>query len=177
MIGCGACDPDLCVAIGLYWKVAVLELILRQVTKRLHGATATDAGIRLLRSTLDLSLVPDWLVIILRENGLAGVCFSLDAGDDLSGLGAELLWLTPAQVVSEATECEPGLSVVPLGYIPVGACATGSGDPYFLDMRTASQDPPLVRIPHDYAGTKPYPLDRVELVTNTLSGFFSKASF
>jgi hypothetical protein len=121
--------------------------------------------------------VPDWLVIKLRENGLAGVCFSLDADDDLSGLGADLLWLTPEQIVSEATQCEPGLSVVSLGYIPVGACAKGSGDPYFLDMRSGRRDPPLVRIPHDFASIKPYPLDRVEQVSKTLSEFFSKASF
>jgi hypothetical protein len=31
----------------------MLELILRQITQRLSGATATDAGIRLLRSSLD----------------------------------------------------------------------------------------------------------------------------
>jgi hypothetical protein len=114
---------------------------------------------------------------MLSKNGLAGICFSLDASHDVSGFGAELLWLTPAQIVSEATKCEPGLSVAPLGYIPIGGCAEGSGDPYFLDLRTGSQDPPLVRIPHDFAVTRPYPVDRVELVTNTLSTFFSKASF
>jgi hypothetical protein len=118
--------------------MTMLEPILRQINARLSGAAATDAGIRLLRSSLHPDLIPDWLVNTLSENRLGGVCFSLDASNDVSGLGAYLLWLTPAQIVSEATECEPGLSVVRSGYIPVGGCAEGSGDPYFLDMRTAS---------------------------------------
>jgi hypothetical protein len=103
--------------------------------------------------------------------------FSLNADDDSSGMGAELLWLTPAQIVSEALECQPGISVVPIGYIPIGACAEDSGDPFFIDMREGSSDPPLVRVPHDHAVTKPYPLDRIELVSETLSKFFAKASF
>jgi hypothetical protein len=157
--------------------MTMLELILREINERLRGAPATDADIRLLRSSLHPDLTPDWLVTTLSQNPLAGVSFSLDATNDESELGASLLWLTPAQIVSEATECEPGLSVVRLGFIPVGGCEEGSGDPYFLDMRAQSQDPPLVRIPHDFATTKPYPLGRVELVTYALSIFFSHARF
>lgn len=152
------------------------DLIKRQIAQKLQGTTATDADILLLRSSLDPRLLPNWLAMMLKKNRLAGVCFSFDAGDDVSGLGVELLWLTSAQIVSEATECQPGLSVGPAGYLPIGACAEGSGDPYFLDMRERSSDPPLVRVPHDFAVTKPYPLDRVELVSETLSAFFAKAS-
>jgi len=153
------------------------ELIAQQTAQNLHGATATDEDIHLLRSSIGPGLIPDWLAAMLRKNRLAGVCFALAAGDDVSGLGADLLWLTPAQIVSEAIECQPGLSVVSAGFIPIGGCAEGSGDPYFLDMQEGSNDPPLVRVPHDFAVVKPYPLDRVELVSETLSAFFAKASF
>jgi len=129
---------------------------MKEITANLHGSIATEEDIRLLRSRLHANLVPDWFVALIRENGLADVCFSLSENDDRSKLGAEVLWLTPTQIVSEATECEPGISVVPLSYIPIGACAEGSGDYYYLDMREAARDPPLVRVPHDYAGRGPY---------------------
>ena len=155
----------------------MLDLVIKEMAQNLHGSAATEEDILLLRSHLNANILPDWFVALLRENRLAGVCFSLTENDDKSKFGAELLWLTPTQIVSEATECQPGTSVVPLGYIPVGACAEGSGDPYFLDLRTETSDPPLVRIPHDFAGKGPYPLDRVELVTESLSNFLSKATF
>jgi len=155
----------------------ILDFVVKEITQKLHGSAATEKDIRLLRLCLQANLVPDWFVGLLRENGLAGVCFSLSANEDQSKLGAEVLWLTPTQIVSEATECQPGISVVPLGYIPVGACDEGSGDYYYLDMREASHDPPLVRVPHDCAGRGPYPLDRVELVAESLSNFLGKANF
>jgi hypothetical protein len=157
--------------------LVMLDAVIKGITQNLRGSAATEEDIRLLRSSLPASLVPDWFVALLRENGLAGVYFSLIENDDKSKLGADVLWLTPIQIVSEATECQPGTSVVPLGYIPVGACAIGSGDPYFLDMREATNDPPLVRVPHDFAGNGPYPVDRIEPVTESLSSFLSKATF
>jgi hypothetical protein len=86
-----------------------------QIAQNLHGLAATEEDVRLLRSRLHESLVPDWLVSFLRAHRLAGVCFSLSKHDDKSSLGADVIWLTPAQIVSEATECQPGISVVPLG--------------------------------------------------------------
>jgi hypothetical protein len=148
-----------------------------QIAQNLHGLAATEEDVRLLRSRLHEGLVRDWLVSFLRAHRLAGVCFSLSKHDDKSSLGVDVIWLTPAQIVSEATECQPGISVLPLGYIPVGGCAEGSGDPYFLDLREKTIDPPVVRVPHDFAGQGPYPLDRVELVAESLSSFLSKATF
>ncbi|WP_316189376.1 hypothetical protein [Bradyrhizobium sp. SZCCHNS1054] len=153
----------------------MLDLAMQQISQHLRGSTATEDDIRLLRSGFDPHPLPDWLIIMLRENRLAGTYFSLDADIDKSKIGAEVLWFTPAQMVSEATECEPGISVVPHGYIPVGGCAEGAGDPYFLDLREVRDDPPLVRVPHDYAVQRPYPTERIELVSDRLSEFFSKA--
>jgi hypothetical protein len=158
-------------------NLVMLDLVMKEIAQNLDGTTATEEDVRLLRSRFQESLVPDWLVALLRENRLAGVCFSLSENDDKSKLGAAVIWLTPTQIVSEATECQPGTSVVPLGFIPFGGCAEGSGDPYFLDMREATNDPPVVRVPHDFAGRGPYPLDRIELVTESLSKFLSKATF
>jgi hypothetical protein len=140
----------------------------------LHGATASGGDIQMLMTRLGTSLVPDWLASLLKEYKLAGTEFSLSADDDRSSLGADVLWLTPAQMASESCECQPGLSLRGLAFVPIGACATGSGDYYYLDLRDDSFDPPVVRIPHDFAGEGPasYPLERIELVAQRLSEFF-----
>lgn len=148
---------------------------LQQIANDLNGASATDADIDLLISRLPPDLRPDWLMTILAANGLAGVRFSLSKENDTSGRGAYVIWLTPEQIVSEACDAEPGISVLSAGFLPIGACAEGSGDPYFLDLRGAAGDPAVVRIPHDYGGRDPYPLDRVEVITSSLSEFFSNA--
>ena len=93
----------------------MLDLVMKEIAQNLHGSAATGEDVRLLRSCLHASLVPDWFAALLRENRLAGVCFSLSEDDDESKFGADVIWLTPTQIVSEATECQPGTSVVPLG--------------------------------------------------------------
>jgi hypothetical protein len=148
--------------------------VLQRAADDLDGVAATDSDIQILRSHLPDNLTPDWLASLLREHKLAEAYFSLSADDDQSGLGADVIWLTARQMASEACEAEPGISVHPLGFLPIGACATGSGDPYFLDLRQGSNDPPVVRIPHDFAGGDSYPLDRIELVAESLSAFFGK---
>ena len=153
-----------------------LDSCLRSIGQNLRGKCATDDDIRLLKSRLPASLTPDWFIAALKGYALAGVSFSLNEDHDESAIGAELIWLTPAQIVSESVECQPGQSVLPLGFLPIGACAEGSGDPYFLDLRSPSADPPLVRVPHDYATVRPYPCEKVEAVTSSMSAFFQKSS-
>jgi hypothetical protein len=154
----------------------MLDRALSQIANRLHGTNATDGDIELLRSRLPDNLMPDWLVDLSKNYRLAGVCFSLSDDADNSGLGAEVIWLAPRQLVSEAFDAEPGRSVISSKFLPIGVCAIGSGDPYFLNLRGASNDPPVVRIPHNYAATNPYPLERVEVVASRLSEFFRNAS-
>jgi hypothetical protein len=145
---------------------------LQEIADALRGARASEDDIHLLKQRLPAALTPDWLMDILREYGLAGTCFALSKEHDKSGLGADVLWLAPAQIVSESFDAEPGISVLSSGLLPIGGCATGSGDPYFLDLTQRSSDPPVVRVPHDHAVHQPYPLDRVEVVSSSLSEFF-----
>jgi hypothetical protein len=153
-----------------------VDQVLREIANELQGAQATDNDIRMLRAKLPAALVPDWLADMLRRYNLAGADFELSEEQDLSRLGAYILWMPPAEMIVEASECEPGMTVVRTGFLPFGTCAVGSGDPYFLDMRQASHDPPVVRVPHDYAGGRSYPLERIELVAPSLSRFFGTAT-
>jgi hypothetical protein len=149
-----------------------LKVQLNRIAEDLRGTSATDHDIGFLRSRLPLLLTPDWLMSILKEYRLAGTCFALSEEQDKSGLGATVNWLTPEGIASESCDLEPGISVLSSGFIPIGGCAEGSGDQYFLDLRLASGDPPVVRVPHDYAVYQPYPLDKIEVVSSSLSEFF-----
>jgi len=152
-----------------------LESVLKEISNELHGSRANEDDVNFLKSNLPLKLIPIWFIDMLRKHKLGGVVFLLSEGNDKSKLGADLLWLRPHQIVSEACSAEPGVSVLQSGLLPIGVCANGSGDPYFLDFREASPDPPVVRVPHEFAGDQNYPLEKVELITSTLSEFFTLA--
>jgi hypothetical protein len=154
---------------------ATVDEVLRAIADDLHGTTATDSDIRLLRARLTVALVPDWLVDALKRYNLAGTDFSLTEEQDLSGLGADVVWMTPKQMIKEACDFEPGFTIVRSGFLPFGACSVGTGDPFFFDLRDASDDPPVVRVPHDYAGGESYPLDAIELVAPSLTAFLRTA--
>ena len=106
-----------------------LDACLSSIGPNLRGVRATDNDIHFLKTRLPINLTPDWLTAVLKEYALAGVSFSLNEDHDQSGIGAEIAWLKPGQILSDGIECEPGISVVPLGFLPIGACAEGSGDP------------------------------------------------
>lgn len=105
-----------------------------------------------LRNKLGVKLFPQWLESVFRSFKLSKTCFTIKKKDDLSGLGAELFWLSPDQILEEAFMMQPGIAVVQKGFIPVGGCLIGTGDPYFLKMEytTSLETTLLVRIPHDF---------------------------
>ena len=117
-----------------------------------------------LQASLTADIVPDWLVGILSQYKLCGTELELSREYDASGLGASVGFLNIDGILSEARDCQPGKSVVPLGFLPFGADLTGSGDPYFLDLRRGSDDPEVVRVPHDLATELCYPVDKIERV-------------
>jgi hypothetical protein len=153
-----------------------LDKALQEIADHLGGTKASDGDIRLLREKLPAALVPEWLADMLKRYDLAGADFELTEEQDLSQLGASISWMPATEMIVEANECEPGMTVVRAGFLPFGTCTVGSGDPYFLDMRQGSRDPPVVRVPHDYAGGKAYPLDCIELVAPSLSRFLTTAA-
>lgn len=147
--------------------------VLELIADRLDGRVAEEAEVAVLSAVLS---APEWLVKLLRTFRLVGTRISIDEHADESGLGVVLLWLSPQQMISEAREAQPGIAVCPLGLFPIGACASGSGDPYFLDLRdSGSTDPALIRVRHDLAGRGDYPPEGLELVAPSLSSFLRKA--
>jgi hypothetical protein len=154
-----------------------LDTVLDTLGTQLNGERATNDEIAEMRQKLSSELVPPWFATMITTYPLAGVCFSLDEDEDESELGAEFRWPTPAQIVEEAAAYYPGISVLKLGYVPIGQCLVGSGDPYFINMKINSSDPPLLRVYHDLVEEDDsYPEDEIATVCPSLSAFFSKAS-
>jgi hypothetical protein len=154
---------------------ADLDEIFQAIAEELSGSTAAPADIRMLRDRLPPKLLPDWLVDALQRYKLAGTEFDLTEAQDLSGLGADVRWLPARQMIGEACDLEPGATILRSGFLPFGGCAIGTGDPFFFDLRDGSRNPPIVRVPHDYAGGETYPLDAIELVSPSLSAFLATA--
>ena len=152
-----------------------VEEVLKERKADLKGRTITPQEVSELTAGVGEKLLPAHLLDWLLSYPLVGTEFYLSEDEDESGLGAEMQWLTPAQMVSETVETYPGIVAGPLGYLPVGMCLTGSGDPYFLKTGSGD-DPPLVRIPHEAADADGnLDVDRIEQVTPRLSDFLRKA--
>ncbi|WP_435248880.1 hypothetical protein ACMAZD_05785 [Vibrio sp. nBUS_14] len=148
---------------------------IKKIETQLTGLKASEEDINQLVEQLPDGLVPSSLLPLLKSFPLAGVCFSLDEEDDESEFGADLKWFTVRQMLEEALEVYPGKGVLKLGYLPVASCLTGSGDPYFLKVLNDNDDPPLVRIPHEFVSDDgEYPESEIELVCGSLSQFFNR---
>lgn len=112
----------------------------------------------------------------MQRYAIVGMRFRLSPDQDLSTLGVELKWMNPEEIIEESAEFYPGIAAFRCGYIPVGSCVEGSGDPYFVKMEL--EDSPLVRIPHDRLREDlSLPESVIELVRPHLSSFFQIARF
>jgi hypothetical protein len=153
-----------------------VEDVLKSRKDDLTGRTINPQEVAELTAGVGDKLLPAHLLGWLGSYPLAGTEFSLGEDEDESGLGVEMQWLTPEQMVSETVDTYPGIVAGPLGYLPVGMCLEGSGDPYFLKT-DAGEDPPVVRIPHEAADADGGSLDleRIEQVSPRLSDFLRKA--
>jgi len=151
---------------------------IEEIEASLYGRKITTTDAQTLIDNLPSEMRLEGLLLLLQNFLLSEVSFSLSEEDDESGLGAELKWLNPDQILDEALLAYPGKAVLKLGYLPIGSCLLGSGDPYFLFLRDADpEDPALVRVPHDFAReNENYPEDKIETVSSSLSRFFRLAA-
>lgn len=145
------------------------------IASSLTGRAASKDEFKLLAKAVPVPSRINWLIDLMSTYALAGCRVSLPAEADMSGYGVEMIWLTPAQMVSELQDAEPGITAGKSGFIPMGMCAKGSGDPYFFDLRAPNtDDPPVVRLLHDMAGDDIFPDEGIETVQPSLSSFFAK---
>jgi hypothetical protein len=107
-------------------------------------------------------MTPEWKAFI-AENNLLKRETVIPADRDKTGLGAVILWMSEASSTEEKEKFYPGIAVAPLGYIPVGECQYGSGDPYFISERGRPYGP-LYRVYHDSVGEGGVGKDAIVLV-------------
>ena len=149
--------------------------VLKRRAADLRGRTIDAQEAADIAARLGSGLLPARFLEWLRSHPLVGTEFSLSEEEDESGLGVDMKWLTPAQMIDEMTETWPGIAAAPAGYLAIGSCLDGSGDYYYLKAGT-DDDPPLVRIPHEAVGPDDKLIeDRIQIVSPRLSDFLRKA--
>jgi hypothetical protein len=92
-------------------------------------------------------MTPYWRTFV-EQHHLVEREISVPDDRDVSGVGAEIEILDELGIQSEQTDLYPGIAVAKEGYIPVGGCSLGTGDPYFINTRDG-EGGPLYRIYHD----------------------------
>ena len=137
--------------------------------EELGGKALGAEDLNLLRK--DFPALPRGLEEVLSKWPLVGLKFSLDDEADKSEMGAEIQWMTPEQMLSEARDVFPGIIAVKRGYIPVGMCLEGSGDSYFY----RAKDGAIVRVPHDAGTEEELDEGQIEVVTKSVKDLIDKA--
>lgn len=110
---------------------------------------------------------PYWLEF-LATFSLVGREVSIPEPDDRSGVGAEIEFLDEAGSREEAEEYYPGIAVAADGFVPVGSCLIGTGDPYFIRLADG-EGGPLYRVDHEAVGKEGY--DRAAAVDVVLDDY------
>lgn len=121
--------------------------VLNRISQDLIGRKISEDEKMMLMKKFDVELMSLKIIDILSNYKIVGQIFSISEEKDSSGIGVNMEWLTPYEQIQEAYEYYPGLLAVKKGYLPIGMCLEGSGDPYFL--KEDNQRYILVRIPHD----------------------------
>jgi hypothetical protein len=152
-----------------------VEEALKARAGALHGRTINTEEAAQLKARLPSELLPASLLHWMLSYPLVEAEFYLSEDQDPTGLGVDMQWLTPAQMIDETLQTYPGILAGPAGYLPIGSCLVGSGDYYYLRAQTG-EDPPLVRIPHDaVCANDRLSLDSIEVVSPRLSEFVCNA--
>ncbi len=98
--------------------------------------------------------------------------------DPLDGDTNEVNWLILSDarnIRSESLECYPGLAILSRGFINIGSCSLGSGDPYFISSEEGD-DPPVYQVYHDVSDEADVILaEGRTVVAESLSRFFRDA--
>jgi hypothetical protein len=138
--------------------------LLEERQDLLTGRKPTESEVLLLLDGFSNFPLTSEFVELLKLFNLIGQTFSLTENKDASGMGVEMEWMTPQTQIDEAFRFYPGLAVHKLGYLPLGECMQGSGDPYFLKKDESIWN--VYRVPHDLVWDSPTFQNSIELVTS-----------
>ena len=153
--------------------MSIEKSILKRI-ELLSGNPISQSEFDSLRDKFSENNLTDEIFKLMHKYPLASSFFALSDEYDLSEMGVEMKWMDAAEILSEAFDAYPGKLAVDLGYITIGNCMEGSGDPYFVKYCDGKVK--LYRIPHDEAivGER-FVESAVELVSDDLCEFFGDA--
>jgi hypothetical protein len=99
-------------------------------------------------------MIPNYWKDFLESNDLAGkeIEFPWPGEADLSAI---IEILSYKCILTEATEYWPGKGVIKDGYIPVGHCSIGTGDPFFINIHDGPNGP-IYKIVHEEVNDENY---------------------
>ncbi len=120
---------------------------MERLKPKLTGARISDEETILLRELHVKYGFPKILMDWMQHYPLSNTIFKYR--EAATGLEHVFRWLTPDHARSEIEDTYPGVVVAQLGYIPVGGCLVGSGDPYFVRDR-GDGELLLVQISHHF---------------------------
>lgn len=93
-----------------------------------------------------------WVATLMALCRVSGTTFSnIHRERDPSIESFDFRWLSPKEIIDEAFGVFPGIAAIKAGYVPVGECLIGTGNPYFLQVR--QPDRALYEIRHDAVDT------------------------
>jgi hypothetical protein len=104
----------------------------------------------------------------IEQHNLIGLEVEIPEQNDLSGVGALIELLDEVNAIKESTGFYPGLVVKADGYVPIGGCAIGCGDPYFINLHDP-QPGPIYRIYHDSVLDEKY--NREQAIARVLNSY------
>lgn len=91
------------------------------------------------------------------SNNLTNKSISIPSSSDPEDIHEVTIFDTDS-ILDERDNFYPGLVVAKDGYIPVGGCEIGSGDPYFVNLEEG-EDSALYQIYHDEVSDQGYSKD------------------
>jgi hypothetical protein len=111
---------------------------------------------------------PDCYRDFAQRHGLCGKEVEIPDSDDLSNVGACISFFDEPDAREEAEGYYPGIVVTRDGFVPIGGCALGSGDPYFINIHDP-QPGPVYRIYHDSVHDEGY--SRADAIARVLDSY------
>jgi len=107
--------------------------------------------------------MPPYWKAFVEQHQLIGRELSRPIEADLSRVGAIIEILDDANSLDEQTNFYPGIGVASSGFVPVGGCGIGTGDPYFINIRDG-EGGPLYQIYHDEVFDEQYDAEKAMAV-------------
>lgn len=124
-----------------------VDELITVFSSKFNGGSIDEIQAKKLRERFSSISYFDNLIKLLQGINLVNLEFELGPNMDMSGVGANMEIMSPSDQIEEAFEFYPGIAAIKKEFIPFATCLSGSGDPYFVNIK--SDEIFIFRIPHN----------------------------